>query len=275
MTENGKVELTLEDLIGFVGEDARPGLEWNKTPFLEIPREMFFRLFPGGLASPRWQAMDRYNGFSLGYGGWSEEPVVLYSGVDRSDTIRTFTPGDPMPWRDQDISKTETVEESDQADSIDGEAWEKSTSPVIYQRLYLDQETIERCIDAATRVTWDDGFVEVQPPPKYEYWLHAVIDWPGGRRFEGEYPPMDQGWENHSTKTFDGMNKEARQQVNLITRGVARNTLGSESHIAMMEGGWKRCMAVIYRREIPAPAPLVYEYCPSLIPLRGIWKGRQ
>jgi hypothetical protein len=109
----------------------------------------------------------------------------------------------------------------------------------------------------------DDG-MEDPPPPKveYEYWLHARIEWPDGRVFDGEYPPSGAGWVNHSTKVFDGQRKHAVSSVNSIVKGVASGMSGSESHLAMLEPGWVKCMAVIYRRPIqPKPS---YELSPGV-----------
>ncbi|MHC4574370.1 MAG: hypothetical protein ACYS76_09610 [Planctomycetota bacterium] len=201
--------------------------------------------------------------------------------------IRTHSPGDPRPWRDKPEPAPVKFEVGHWAKVKDGRKnssqsfWNDEMVEMIGRAFRVDW--VSDCGKSILLGRWSfgpdnltpapepeqaekgiaemisegfhgriTGMTPYEPPTEYEYHLHAIIEWPDGRRFEGAYP-SGLGWENHSTKIFDGQTENASREINAITRGVASGMKGSESHLAILEPGWDKCMSVIYRRPVQAP----------------------
>jgi hypothetical protein len=94
-------KLTLEDVIGFVGDDARPD-DFRNRPFVLLPENDYGRLIE---SITDYHAFTVSNGFSFApldeliFG--SMELLSTSEGRKPNRRLRRHEPGDPMPWREK------------------------------------------------------------------------------------------------------------------------------------------------------------------------------
>jgi hypothetical protein len=89
-------ELTLEDLIGFVGDDAKPGAALGDRLYLLLSKRDDKRL-----TTDAYNEFARSHGFGFVYKDYLKDGQMILLSSDVSTVIRRHNPGDPMKWRDQ------------------------------------------------------------------------------------------------------------------------------------------------------------------------------
>jgi hypothetical protein len=91
-------ELTLDDLIGFVGDDARPGDQ--EKPTVYVLCDTYRRL----KNDPKAHEIDGFYVGTLVTGASIQMAVLPVAGP-----IRDWSPGDPMPWRESEPLDAEKI----------------------------------------------------------------------------------------------------------------------------------------------------------------------
>jgi hypothetical protein len=224
---NNEQELTLEDLIGFVGDDARPV---GYSPQLIISLEDWDRIFE--ILSPE-ESREKY-GIRFLHDHIKVDPGMMIlcesCDLDYDRIMRTFTLGDPMPWRDKpepapvkfevgmgvvcrartandrtyhwiEEGRTYRVLDIDNRGHIQIQKKGGSRSEAYYEPEMFtpapEPEQAEKGIAEMIsegfhgRIT---GMTPYEPPTEYEYHLSCHIIWPDGREYRSP-EPVGVGWE--------------------------------------------------------------------------------
>jgi len=101
----------------------------------------------------------------------------------------------------------------------------------------------------------------------YDYWA-VCVGAHNGETVNSGFPSLknDDGWEGSISK------EDEERTPNLF---LAHNfDIATQSYKDLTKLG-DTPVVVYFKRLKSIPAPLIYEHCPSLIPLRGTWRGQQ